>query len=97
MTLSAQLSLLHFSVTVTDSYDNFTVVHVDIFLPMFLTIQLVQPDVLCVQHVVVACRHPADVKKEKEDILKRLNAKVKFMYCFLFDVYYIKLVILGFK
>jgi len=28
-------------------------------------------------HTSVACRHSADVKKEKEDILKRLNAKVK--------------------
>ena len=27
----------------------------------------------------LSCRHPADVKKEKEDILKRLNAKVTFV------------------
>jgi len=29
---------------------------------------------------VLACRHPADIKKEKEDILKRLNAKVKLVF-----------------
>jgi len=34
----------------------------------------------------VACRHSADTRKEKEDILKRLNAKVKLMLLNLYAV-----------